>query len=121
MDDSRLETIIGKLLRTGVLSAAALVTIGGISYLYGNHGQRVNYGTFVANEPYLRTLAGVAHAASQMKPQGLIQFGLLLLIATPIARVVLAVIGFALERDRLYTVISAIVLAILIFSLLRAV
>ena len=120
MDNNRLETTIGKLLRTGVLSAAALVALGGIAYLYGNHGLKVNYRTFVANAPAMRTLAGITQSAMHLQPQGLMQFGLLLLIATPIARVVMAVIGFALEKDRLYTIISAIVLAILIFSLMRA-
>lgn len=120
MDDKRLETIIGKLLRAGVLSAATLVAIGGIAYLYGNHAQRVNFKTFVASGTNLRTLAGVANSAAHLQPEGLIQFGLLLLIATPVARVVMAVIGFALEKDRLYTLVSLIVLAVLIFSLLHA-
>ena len=120
MDDKRLENLIGKLLRVGVLSAAAVVTVGGIAYLYGHHSQKVNFRTFVPDGHTMRTLAGIAHSAMQLQPEGLIQFGLLLLIATPIARVVMATIGFALEKDRLYTVVSAIVLAILIFSLLRA-
>jgi uncharacterized membrane protein len=50
----------------------------------------------------------------------LIQLGLLLLIATPVARVAVAIVGFALERDRLYTVISLIVLLILLASLIHA-
>ena len=47
----------------------------------------------------------------------MIQFGLLLLIATPVARVVLCVIGFARQRDRLYVVVSSVVLLVLIYSL----
>ncbi len=50
--------------------------------------------------------------------QGLIQLGLLLLIATPIARVALSVVGFAIERDRMYVAFTLIVLAILLYSLL---
>jgi uncharacterized membrane protein len=50
--------------------------------------------------------------------RGLIQLGLLLLIATPIARVAFSIVGFAIERDRLYVVFTLIVLAILLFSLL---
>ena len=120
MDDKRLENLIGNLLRVGVLSAAALVAIGGVADLYGNHSQLVNFRTFVPDGHAMRTLAGITQSAIHLQPEGLIQFGLLLLIATPVARVVMAVIGFALEKDRLYTVVSAIVLAILIFSLLRA-
>jgi len=42
--------------------------------------------------------------------------GLLLLIATPIARVAFSIVGFALERDRMYVVFTLIVLAILLYS-----
>jgi uncharacterized membrane protein len=48
--------------------------------------------------------------------RGLIQLGLLFLIATPIARVCLSVVGFSIERDRLYIVCTLIVLAILLYS-----
>ncbi len=48
----------------------------------------------------------------------MIQLGLLLLIATPIARVAFSVVGFAIERDRMYVVFTLIVLAILLYSLL---
>ena len=49
--------------------------------------------------------------------QAIIQFGLLLLIATPVARVAFAAIGFAMERDYLYVVITLIVLVVLLYSL----
>jgi uncharacterized membrane protein len=48
----------------------------------------------------------------------LIQLGLLLLIATPIARVGCSIVGFAIERDRMYVAFTLIVLAILLYSLL---
>jgi len=54
-------------------------------------------------------------------PAALIQLGVLLLVATPVARVVFAVVGFALERDRLYVVVSVAVLAILAASLLYSI
>jgi len=120
MDDRRLETIIGQLLRVGVLLAAATVLLGGVLYLAARHGDRVHYQTFVAGGPDTRTLAGIVRSAVRLESPGIIQFGLLLLIATPVARVALAIAGFALERDRLYTVVSAIVLLILLASLLHA-
>jgi uncharacterized membrane protein len=49
--------------------------------------------------------------------RGIIQFGLLLLIATPIARVAFSVVAFAIQRDRLYVVATLIVLAVLMYSL----
>ncbi|HVZ82316.1 MAG TPA: DUF1634 domain-containing protein [Terracidiphilus sp.] len=120
MDDRRLEIIIGNLLRAGVLLAAAVVLAGGIAYLAQNHGQAVSYRTFIAGGDDTRTLAGIARSAAHLHSEGIIQFGLLLLIATPVARVALAVVGFSLERDRLYALVSLIVLAILAFSLLHA-
>lgn len=120
MDDRRLETIIGQLLRAGVLLAAATVLLGAVIYLDGSHADRVNYQSFVAGGPDTRTLGGIVRSAAHFESLGVIQFGLLLLIATPVARVGLAIVGFALERDRLYTVVSAIVLLILLASLLHA-
>ena len=49
--------------------------------------------------------------------RGLIQLGLLLLIATPVARVVLLALGFALQRDRLYVIVSVVVLTFLLYGL----
>lgn len=121
MDDNRLESMIGNLLRFGVLLAAAVVLIGGVAYLANHAAQPVSYKTFVPGPERLRTLGGIAGSAAHLDSEGLIQFGLLLLIATPVARVIFAAVGFSLERDRTYAVISLIVLAILIFSLLHAV
>ncbi|MDR3739140.1 MAG: DUF1634 domain-containing protein [Terracidiphilus sp.] len=121
MDDRRLESMIGNLLRIGVLSAAALVLLGGVIYLAGHGSQPVSYRTFVAGPEKLRSLGGIVHSAMQFDSGGLMQFGLLLLIATPVARVAFAAVGFQLERDRLYVAISLIVLAVLVFSLLHAV
>lgn len=120
MNDRRLETIIGRLLQIGVLAAAATVLAGGILYLIQNPTGRVNYRTFVPGSSHLNSFAGIVHSAAHLESLGLIQFGLLLLIATPVARVAMAVVGFALERDRLYTVVSLIVLVILLFSLIHA-
>ncbi len=119
MDDRRLETIIGRLLQTGVLVAAATVSLGGLLYLVQSHSDHVDYRNFVPGSPDLLTLSGTVRSAAHFQSLGLIQLGLLLLIATPVARVALAVVGFALERDRLYTVVSLIVLVILAFSLIH--
>jgi uncharacterized membrane protein len=120
MDDRRLETIIGQLLRTGVLLAAATVFAGGVLYLVQHHGDKVNYHAFVAGTPSTRSVSGILQSAAKGDSAGIIQVGLLLLILTPIARVGIAIAGFMLERDRLYAVVSLIVLLILVFSLLHA-
>ena len=120
MDDRRLETIIARLLQTGVLLAAAVVTIGALAYLVKHHADRVDYRSFISAGPDTRTFSGIVRSAAHLDSLGIIQIGLLILIATPVARVALAMAGFALERDRLYTVVSIIVLLILLASLLHA-
>jgi uncharacterized membrane protein len=120
MDDRRLEIIIGNLLRVGVLAAATLVFAGGIAYLAAHRGDHINFHSFVLAGPSLRTVQGIVTSAAHLNSEGLMQLGLLLLIATPVARVIMAVFGFALERDWIYVVVSLIVLAVLIGSLTRA-
>jgi uncharacterized membrane protein len=120
MDDRRLETTMGNLLRVGVLLAAGLVTIGALVYLARHYADPVHFNSFKLESPDLRTVAGIIKLSAHLDSLGLIQLGLLLLIATPVARVAFAIVGFALERDRLYVVVSCIVLAVLIVSLLHA-
>ena len=120
MDDRRLETIIGQLLRAGVLIAAAIVFAGGVLYLVRSHAEPADYHTFVAGSMNTCSLSGIVKAAAHGSSLAIIQVGLLLLVLTPIARVAVAIVGFLLERDRLYAVVSLIVLLILTFSLMRA-
>ena len=120
MTDQRLEIFIGNLLRVGVLTAAMVVAVGGSLYLLQHHAEPVTYKPFQGEKEELRKLPGICSLAIHLRSEGLIQFGLLLLIATPVARVLLAGIGFYLEGDRLYVIISLIVLTILIYSLQHA-
>ena len=59
----------------------------------------------------------IVRNAMDLSGRGIIQLGLLFLIATPVARVVFSIWGFAEERDRMYVVFTVIVLAVLLFSL----
>jgi len=111
------ESVIGTLLRVGVLVAATVVACGGIIYLLHYGTSIPDYGVFHGEPAEIRSLRGILSAAVSFQAQGIIQFGLLILIATPVARVAFSVVAFALERDTLYVVVTLIVLAILIFSL----
>jgi uncharacterized membrane protein len=108
MDDRRLEILIGQLLRAGVLLAAAIVLAGGVLYLARHGADRANYHSFVAGGTDTRTLRGIVQSAARGDGEGWILIGLVLLVLTPIARVAVAAVGFFLERDRLYTVVSLI-------------
>jgi uncharacterized membrane protein len=115
--DQRLEVVISVLLRTGVLLSAAVVLLGGICFL-SRHGQeQAEYHVFQGAAAIYRSPAGVIHAAGPSNCPAVIQLGLLLLILTPVARVVFSLAGFALERDGTYVALTAIVLGILVYSL----
>jgi uncharacterized membrane protein len=118
MSDAVLENLIGNLLRFGVLLAAAIVFMGGVVYLVHAGHEPVHYSTFQPVATELRSVSAIIHGAFHLQNAALIQLGVVLLIITPIARVALAMVGFWLEHDRLYTCVSAIVLAILFISLL---
>ena len=116
-DDSRMETIMGRLLQVGVFAASVVVLTGGVLYVRAHSGVAVDYRTFVSEPAGLRSVSGLFWLLRAGDPVAVIQVGVLLLIATPIARVVFAVIAFALERDRLYVAVSLAVLAVLMISL----
>jgi len=116
--DQRIEMIIGTLLRMGVMLAAAVVFIGGVLYLVRHGQETIHYSTFHGEPEALKSIPGVLKSAGAGQARAIIQLGLLLLIATPIARVLFSAIAFALEHDYLYVVITLVVLVVLLYSLL---
>ncbi len=115
--DHELELSVAGMLRFGVTAAAIVSIFGGLLYLRQPHLPITRYETFRAGGPGLRTLAGIWHGMVHLDPKSIIQFGLVLLIATPVARVVFCVIGFARQKDRLYVIVSCMVLMVLLYSL----
>ena len=117
LTDQKLEVAIGRMLQAGVLLAALVVLIGGVLYLHDSSAPRPDYAHFHGVSQDLRTPTRIVALAVHGDPQALIQLGLLLLIATPIVRVMVAAGGFLLERDQMYFWVSLIVLAVLLYSL----
>jgi uncharacterized membrane protein len=116
--DQRIETWVSVMLRTGVMLAATVVLAGGILYLAQNRGPRPNYHQFHGEPAQLLSVSGIAHGVATGDARSIIMLGLLLLIATPVARVGMCIAGFAFERDRLYVLVSSVVMAILLYSLI---
>jgi uncharacterized membrane protein len=115
--DKKIEDILGNLLRAGVAFSAAVVFLGAVIYLAKHGRSPADYRVFEGEPSELRSVPGIVRGALDLSGRGIIQLGLLLLIATPVARVILSIWGFAEERDRMYVAFTVIVLAILIFSL----
>lgn len=118
MTDARMESAMGRLLQVGVLCAASIVLLGGVMYILHHGAERVAYVTFQPRPLDLRHPSALLRQVRQSGSRGLLECGILILLATPICRVVFALASFALQRDRLYIVVSAIVLGALLFGLL---
>ena len=116
--DRKVEVAISVLLRSGVLLAAAVVFCGGILYLVHKGGALTEYHVFHGEPTELRHPGLVIRSAFSGRADAIIQLGLLLLILTPVARVAFSAAAFAVERDLMYVLMTLIVLAVLLYSLL---
>ena len=93
VESGRLERWLGKLLGAGAVTSTALLAVGLVLQLAG----------------------ALPHVATDMT-----HIGLIVLIATPVARVVASVVDFTLSRDWLFVTLTSLVLVILLGSLLVA-
>jgi uncharacterized membrane protein len=114
--DEPLERLVSTTLRAGVAVAAAVAGIGGARFLAAHGSLPPSYAVFHGQPAALRSINGIIHGAAALRGEWIIALGLLLLIATPVARVALLVVAFARQGDRLYVALSALVLAILAIS-----
>ena len=95
-----------------------MVLVGGVLYLARHGHETIEYTAFHGEPEALKNVGAVVEGIATLQARSIIQFGLLLLIATPIARVAFAAVAFALEKDYMYVVITLIVLGVLLYSLL---
>jgi uncharacterized membrane protein len=116
--DERVEKLLGTLLLTGVMISGLVVLIGGVLYLLRYGRDPVHYEHFDAQLGSLHSIIEVAKSGLHGDGRAIIEIGLLLLIATPVLRVAFSMVAFALEKDRLYVMLTLIVLVILLLSLL---
>lgn len=116
-NDARMRNIMGTLLRVGVLSAAFLVVLGGILFFVRHPKEIFDYSTFKGEPAKFRQVHLIVMEAMNFRGRDIIQLGLLVLIATPVARVIFSLIGFLIEKDWIYVAITSTVLIILSISL----
>jgi uncharacterized membrane protein len=118
--DAAIELLLGGLLRAGVLLAAGVVLLGAIIYLALHGSERPDYHAFSLQPAQLRGIGGVMREALSFNGAGIIQLGVLLLIATPILRVASSAYAFARQRDGKYVTITLLVLGIVSYGLLSS-
>jgi uncharacterized membrane protein len=116
--DEAVEAALGRLLQVGVVFAAVLVGLGGLRYLL-EYGSTAPPGRLFTGEPVeLRQIAGILRGAGAFRGRPLIMAGLLVLIATPVARVAASLVAFAQQRDRIYVALTGFVLVVLAAGLM---
>jgi uncharacterized membrane protein len=111
------EQLVGRLLQIGVLIATVVVLIGGAMLVATHGGSVADFRVFRGESSTLRSVSAAARGAFTLDPRGMVQLGLVLLIATPVARVALTLVAFLIQRDRLYVVLTGVVLVLLLFGL----
>jgi len=116
--DVDIQHIIGWILRVGVISSMLVVFVGGCLYLYRHGHEQVHYKDFVGIPGFVHSASGIIHGILTWRGRAIIQAGIILLIATPVIRIIFSAIGFVLEKDWLYTGITLLVLAIILTSAL---
>lgn len=111
-----LQQLVGNILRGGVIIAMAIVVIGIALFIIHNGSHSIDYTYFSPIK--FQGIAEVFRNVFRGDAESIIQLGVLLLIATPIARIVFAMIGYWLEGDKLYVMVSLIILAVIISSII---
>jgi len=108
---------MGNLLRYGVMLAAGIVLIGAVIYLFQHGQEQPSYHAFLGEPKHLTNLSLIWNTAFQGSGRSIIQLGLLMLIATPVARIIFSILGYLWERDFLYVAIASIVLLVILLGL----
>ncbi len=115
------KAVIGLVLRYGVIASFAIVALGStLLFLEGRTGYN-QLGTaeelFRAHNSFPIGPLPLVQGLASAKPYAIIELGLIVLLATPVARVVISIFLFAEEKRYIFVAITASVLAILVLSM----
>lgn len=102
----RLDRMVSRVLAVGLVLAVALMVTGAVLALVGQG----------PSPPSELSVSDLPRALAAVEPEGFLTLGLLVLLATPIARVLALVVGFARAKSRIFCYMSAIVLVVLALS-----
>ena len=116
-----LEDLIGFVLLIGVLISAAIIAIGVILLVPPGNDKQLLLSQLFSERDVLvpglpKSFGAIVQGALRGRPAAVIDVGVLLLIFTPVLRVALSAVFFAVRRDRLYAIISTIVLVLLLLG-----
>lgn len=116
--DEDVQLLIGNVLRWGVIISMLVVFTGGVIYIFRHGQETASYHNFKGEPDFLKNINGIFTGVWAIRGRAIIQTGILLLIATPVVRIILSIISFSLEKDYLYIIITLIVFSIILLSML---
>jgi uncharacterized membrane protein len=116
----QVELVISHLLRTGVIASVCIILVGtAVSFRHHPEYFTSAEATDAILSPqaiFPHTLPAALSAARAGKGQGIVLLGLLVLVATPVLRVAVSILGFVYERDWIFVTITSLVLLLLLLS-----
>jgi len=107
-----LERSIARLLAIGTYASVALLLLGIVLMLGDGIGPRSDGPAF--------NPANIVPDLLALRPGGFIWLGLLIVVATPAARVLAALLGYARLGDRMMAIVAGLILAVIALSVLLA-
>jgi uncharacterized membrane protein len=118
--ESEFYSIIGNVLRYGVVISFIVIVAGSALLFLENNTGYYALGTaeqlFSRHNRFLIGPVPLVEGVLSAKPYAVIDLGLIILLATPVARVLISIFLFAEERRYIFVLITAVVLAILLAS-----
>ncbi len=119
----RAESVISAVLRIGVLLSLLVVVVGVAVSFVGKpgtylHNNAINKALLTRSSDYPHSLSVVFSGLSHFQGEAIIVFGLIILLATPILRVLVSAVIFAFQRDRYFVPVTVFVFLVLVTSFL---
>ena len=118
-DTERIESLLSVLLRSGVTISFVLILLGTITSIIHDPTSWVSpqgIDVLLSRQTSNQTFGGILAGLHALRGSAIVTIGLLVLIATPVLRVAFSLASFVAMRDRIYVVLTAIVLSLLLLS-----
>ncbi len=107
---------VGNLLRVGVILSVVTSLFGFIKLFLEGFEMPKNYASLEITDDNI--WPSFWNSLLKFEGMAIIQLGILILIMTPLVRIIFALIGYLKEKDYTYVIISTIVLGIMVVSFL---
>ena len=114
--DVDLNRSVGNLLRLGVILAVITSLIGFVKLFMEGFKMPRKYKLLDMGTSSEKVWSHFWETLCKGEGMAIIQLGILMLIFTPLMRIIFALIGYLKEKDYLYVLISSIVLIIMVIS-----